>query len=730
MPILLENLSPQPVKSFWNRFIANSNNPNSFITFRETDIQMNMSYEYDTPFGYYFFPVKQAYDNLKTSTNFYKAIPFGSDRPKIIWADLDTKFSDKILRIDAEGNSDFLPNDIDYERYAEIGTKVFHAYLKLKKVSDEKIELIYNYDVYRDILKFYNIDDNFNIPDVDLDEYLMKVKDDLRRHSYTSRDERRFKFATDNNKKGILKTIFKNYTIIYNNFANKIELYENYLTKSLDNNINTNFNRFWYFTFKLCNDAKIWTRLLHNLGIIGVVDEGSGTIHSNEPYQAVFFTSACLGGITVYDNPKGISNLNFTDGEIKRKEFGKLPDTIEEFVEEYNKNYIGNKLYDSFLINYDSNNKIINGNINLSQYCFNKKIKLKDLGTIFNGITVKGNFNVTNIGLITLRGCPISVTKGFYISQNNISSLEGNPKYVSGNYICDNTNIRTTKGISNIVGELFLASNKNLTSIIDIKEIIKIMISRCPNINFKILSDEILLKIKAYDNTLLMKWEIELNKRGLQNPLKPTGKPINIKLDAYKFPINKDTKFKDYILREAIFNQGKLDLGSAWKVYQAQYSKLGNTFTEELFKERAKNWVFYGNIEGWVAVRYQQSGYVKLVATAGNIKGKYFGFEELLSTNPPLWGAVSDDTASILKKKGFIIPNYITMKILLSSISSSVFGNKDIKLNLDGSISVDYEGIGTQKKYFICNKLYIQKFITENSDKIPELVKKVLLKFF
>jgi hypothetical protein len=176
-------------------------------------------------------------------------------------------------------------------------------------------------------------------------------------------------------------------------------------------------------------------------------------------------------------------------------------------------------------------------------------------------------------------------------------------------------------------------------------------------------------------------------------------------------------------LREEVFNRGQLDLDAAWEVYQKQYLKsTGNTFTKELFIDRARNWTFYGNIDGWVAVRHQASGYAKLVAVAGSMKGKYYGMEELLKTNPPLWGAVTSDIAEMLKKKGFVVPNYFTMKILIASVPPAVFGGKKVDINFDGSINVDYDGIGSVKKWFVCNKIYIKKFLNEN-ESIPVIAK-------
>jgi hypothetical protein len=131
MPLLLEDTAPQPSTSFWNRFLKNKDNPNSFITFRENDLQMNMSYSYDTPFGYYFYPVTEAYKKLKNSENFSSAIPFAGDRPLIVWADLDRSFSNKVLKIDKDGNSQFSD-----EQIVELGKRAWKFYLSLNGLNE------------------------------------------------------------------------------------------------------------------------------------------------------------------------------------------------------------------------------------------------------------------------------------------------------------------------------------------------------------------------------------------------------------------------------------------------------------------------------------------------------------------------------------------------------------------------------------------------------------------
>lgn len=58
----------------------------------------------------------------------------------------------------------------------------------------------------------------------------------------------------------------------------------------------------WNATRMLSKSPADWTRLLMKLGITGCRDDGSGTIHSNEPTQAVFFGSKYINLLQMIDN--------------------------------------------------------------------------------------------------------------------------------------------------------------------------------------------------------------------------------------------------------------------------------------------------------------------------------------------------------------------------------------------------------------------------------------------
>jgi len=144
-----------------------------------------------------------------------------------------------------------------------------------------------------------------------------------------------------------------------------------------------------------------------------------------------------------------------------------------------------------------------------------------------------------------------------------------------------------------------------------------------------------------------------------------------------------------------------------YNLYKNSYEKsVGTAWNRNKFFDRAEEWEFFGDQNGYVAVRPQQSGLYKLAVVGGNSKSILKGIQELTSTNKPIWGMVSKDILGLMKKMEFTSPTSTTMKILLKVIPKDVFGGVDFKINSDGSITFNYEDTGSAQKYFVGNKQY------------------------
>jgi hypothetical protein len=166
--------------------------------------------------------------------------------------------------------------------------------------------------------------------------------------------------------------------------------------------------------------------------------------------------------------------------------------------------------------------------------------------------------------------------------------------------------------------------------------------------------------------------------------------------------------FKDFfILTENI----QVDFDKAFELFKAQYEKAtGVSWTREKFFDRAQGWEFYGDDNGFVAVRPQKSGFYKLVGAAGSNKSKFKGFSELLKEHKPVWGMVTDEIKNLLIKMGFRGPNMIERMIIKKKIQGQVLGDAQIEgYTADGGVIIKYHDVGTMVKYFVGSPEYWKK---------------------
>jgi hypothetical protein len=199
----------------------------------------------------------------------------------------------------------------------------------------------------------------------------------------------------------------------------------------------------------------------------------------------------------------------------------------------------------------------------------------------------------------------------------------------------------------------------------------------------------------------------------------------------------------DKFLGEAEFTFDTLNVDNAYDIFNQSYIKsTGKSWDKDKFVERARNWTFYGDENGYVAIRVQNSGMVKLVGVAGSPKSIYKGIQEVKNkySNMPLWGMVSKEIANQSEKMGFKVlrlKNDISAKIFLKLIKtiipSSVFGGAKINgINSDGTIGFEYSDVGEANKVLVGNEMYfngLKEKITA-SDKVPEFVKNKLDQLF
>ena len=77
----------------------------------------------------------------------------------------------------------------------------------------------------------------------------------------------------------------------------------------------------------------------------------------------------------------------------------------------------------------------------------------------------KGNFDISNSKMTSLRGCPEEVGINFYCERNQLTSLEGGPKEVGGSFYCYDNKLTSLEDSPKEVGSSFDCSNNQLTSL-------------------------------------------------------------------------------------------------------------------------------------------------------------------------------------------------------------------------------------------------------------------------
>lgn len=185
---------------------------------------------------------------------------------------------------------------------------------------------------------------------------------------------------------------------------------------------------------------------------------------------------------------------------------------------------------------------------------------------------------------------------------------------------------------------------------------------------------------------------------------------------------------------ELLNEQVSLDMDALYNIFSASYDKTtGQSWSREKFMNRAANWTFYGNNEGFVSFREQASGMRKLVGVAGETSGVVEGLKQLSAEDKPTWGAVSDKLARASKRFGFIAPHLypgggMVIKIVMSLIPKSVFGGLEPKIESDGGVTIAYDDIGDAKKYFIANRQYFAALLKDQNF-IERVTNKMVISF-
>jgi hypothetical protein len=166
------------------------------------------------------------------------------------------------------------------------------------------------------------------------------------------------------------------------------------------------------------------------------------------------------------------------------------------------------------------------------------------------------------------------------------------------------------------------------------------------------------------------------------------------------------------IVDELFESVDNIDMDRAYELFSASYKEhTGNAWSKEKFMARAAAWDFYGDENGYVAVRPQLSGLVKLVGVGGAPRSVLKGLKQLMDQHLPVWGMMSADLVPMAKKIGMIQPPAWVVKGMLKFIPPGVFGDAPFTVNGDGSITLQYSDVGEATKFFVGSKEYFTHMI-------------------
>lgn len=499
--------------------------------------------------------------------------------------------------------------------------------------------------------------------------------------------------------------------------------------------------KFWSLTRSIAQEIShrnnnkppvIWTQIMRRF-YDGVVDDnGVGFIHENEPTQAVIWTKAQFDVVDYIDRTcggriKGSDRYTWnkpSEDEMIAKMLriymitGKVDPRYKEDVKHHYKNIL---LSPQKAFTFAENvlkwkkipKEIINAIAYSASYSYayaNYVLKWENVPeVILDGISRDGEFSFYYADL----------KKGEVPEKFVKSIIENKNEY----YVRQYTQILANMGKLSRIFQIADLTNDPL----DIDSLVIKFLSRDIKWAYKLLL-EILIprgidvgkifevgteenhKFRNIVAVLLEdeKYLMEISKKYFK------GKDIPILFDDnFLFKLWKKTRLQFQNITES-FTAANIDMDRAYEIFNQEYlQSTGKSWNKGKFLSRANNWDFWGDENGFVTTRNQNSGFVKLVGAAGSDKSKYKGFKELSAKNLPVWGMVDEKIRELLKKMGYRGPNIMekmAFKALMKSGQmNAVLGGATLD-SIDGDkVTLTYPDIGTVTKYFVGSPQYWKK---------------------
>ena len=167
--------------------------------------------------------------------------------------------------------------------------------------------------------------------------------------------------------------------------------------------------------------------------------------------------------IGVYKSTWGIALLyNGADNEVNVE----LPSHITEAIENEKKGFKEkelNKLKSLFTFNPQTNRYDYDGDLN--SHILRNFISENRDGFTINFGEVTGNFNCSELNLVSLKGAPQKIGGSFWCFRNHLTSLKGAPQEVGWTFDCSENQLISLEGAPQKVGKDFNCFSNRLTSL-------------------------------------------------------------------------------------------------------------------------------------------------------------------------------------------------------------------------------------------------------------------------
>lgn len=147
---------------------------------------------------------------------------------------------------------------------------------------------------------------------------------------------------------------------------------------------------------------------------------------------------------------------------IKYFELQKIIPNLNELIEKAYKNW---KESYKFLFHFNTETHRYDCTFSLSPLELRKFIKPDKEGFIIDFGVINGDFDCSNLELISLEGAPTEVEGSFYCYNNLITSLKGAPQIVRGSFLCYRDELTSLEGAPQEVGGNFNCAKNKLTSL-------------------------------------------------------------------------------------------------------------------------------------------------------------------------------------------------------------------------------------------------------------------------